>query len=58
MAEGQLFFLEGILMGIGHFSGARIVAKLVTAKGAKFIRPVFIAVVLLITAKLLYQNHR
>jgi len=45
-------------MGIAQLTGSRILAKLVFAKGVKFIRPVFIAVVLLITSKLLYQNYR
>lgn len=58
MAAGQVLFFEGILMGIAQFTGAKIGANLVTAKGTRFIRPVFIAVVLLITAKLLYQNYR
>lgn len=58
MASGQVHFIEGLLMGVAQFIGARIGANLVTVKGAKFIRPVFITVVLLITAKLLYQNYR
>lgn len=56
LAAGQVLFFEGVLMGIAQFSGAKIGAKLVTTKGARFIRPVFITVVLLITARLLYQN--
>jgi uncharacterized membrane protein YfcA len=55
---GQVLFVEGLLMGVAQFIGAKIGANLVTLKGAKFIRPVFITVVLLITAKLLYQNYR
>jgi uncharacterized membrane protein YfcA len=58
MGAGQILFLEGIMMGLAQFIGARIGARLVTLKGARFIRPVFITVVLLITAKLLYQNYR
>jgi hypothetical protein len=58
MAAGQVLFLEGVLMGVAQFIGARIGANLVTVKGAQFIRPVFITVVFLITAKLLYQNYR
>jgi uncharacterized protein len=45
-------------MGIAQFAGARIGANLVILRGAKFIRPVFIAIVLIITARLLYQNYR
>ncbi|HXE98355.1 MAG TPA: TSUP family transporter, partial [Dongiaceae bacterium] len=58
LAAGQVHLLEGILMGIAQFAGARIGANMVILKGAKFIRPVFIAIVLIITAKLLYQNYR
>ena len=58
LAAGQVELLEGILMGIAQFAGARIGANLVILKGARFIRPVFITVVLVITARLLYQNYR
>ena len=58
MAAGQVLFTEGLLMGVAQFIGARIGANLVTLKGVKFIRPVFITIVFLITAKLLYQNYR
>jgi hypothetical protein len=58
MAAGQVLFAEGIMMGIAQFIGAKIGANIVTLKGAKFIRPAFITIVLLITAKLLYQNYR
>lgn len=58
MAAGQVHFFEGLLMGVAQFAGARIGAKLVIKKGAQFIRPVFITIVLAITAKLLYQNYR
>ena len=58
LLAGQVHLLEGLLMGVAQFMGARIGAKLVILKGAKFIRPVFIMIVLLITAKLLYQSYR
>lgn len=58
MMAGQVHLLEGLLMGVAQFIGARIGAKLVIKKGAKFIRPVFIVIVLAITAKLIYQNYR
>jgi len=58
LLAGQVHLLEGLLMGIAQFIGALIGAKLVILKGAKFIRPVFILIVLLITAKLLYQSYR
>jgi len=58
MTAGQVLFAEGLMMGVAQFIGARIGANLVTLKGAKFIRPVFITIVFMITAKLLYQNYR
>jgi uncharacterized membrane protein YfcA len=58
LQAGQVHLLEGLLMGAAQFMGARIGAKLVILRGARFIRPVFITIVLLITAKLLYQNFR
>lgn len=58
LGAGQVHLFEGILMGIAQFAGARIGANLVILRGSKFIRPVFITIVLIITAKLLYQNYR
>jgi len=58
LLAGQVHLMEGLLMGVAQFIGARIGARLVILKGAAFIRPVFILIVLLITAKLLYQNYR
>lgn len=58
MTAGQVHYLEGLLMGGAQFIGAKIGANMVSLKGAKFIRPVFITIVLAITAKLLYQNYR
>jgi uncharacterized membrane protein YfcA len=43
-------------MGVGAWIGARLGSRTVVKKGVKFIRPVFIAVALAITARLLWQN--
>jgi hypothetical protein len=37
--------------------GARVGSGMVMTRGTKFIRPVFISVVLVITAKLLYDAY-
>ncbi len=58
LAAGQVYFIEGLVMGVAQFFGARIGARMVTLRGAKFIRPLFIIMVLLITAKILYQTYR
>ncbi len=43
-------------MGVGQFAGARLGSRIVVKKGAGFIRPIFITIVLAVTAKLLYEN--
>ena len=53
---GQVRFLEGIVMGIGQFLGARVGSRLVITRGTAFIRPVFITVVLALVGRLIYQN--
>jgi len=58
LASGLVSFPEGIVMGLGQFAGARIGSRLVIRRGSRFIRPVFIAVVVAISAKLLWQNFR
>ena len=54
---GSVYWREGLIMGIGQFIGARIGAHLVVTKGTRFIRPVFITMVLAITARLIWQNY-
>jgi uncharacterized membrane protein YfcA len=57
LLAGQVIFSAGIAMGIGQLLGARIGSRMVVKRGAKFIRPIFIAMVLAITAKLLYDAY-
>jgi len=57
LAGGYVLWREGLVMGVGQFIGARIGARLVIRRGTGFIRPVFITMVLLITARLLWQNY-
>ena len=56
LLAGQVHFVEGIVMGMGQFLGARVGARLVIRRGAAFIRPVFITMVLAIVARLIYLN--
>lgn len=58
LANGFVSLPEGIVMGLGQFAGARIGSRLVISRGSRFIRPVFIAVVLAVSTKLLWQNFR
>jgi uncharacterized protein len=58
VAGGQVRYTEGLVMGAGQLIGARIGSRLVITRGTAFIRPVFITMVLAITARLIYQNYR
>jgi hypothetical protein len=44
-------------MGVGQLLGARFGSKMVLARGTRFIRPVFITIVLALTARLLYDAY-
>jgi len=54
LRAGQVHFDAGLAMGAGQLLGARLGSRMVVKRGTKFIRPVFIAVVLALTAKLFY----
>lgn len=54
---GQVLWVAGLTMGVGQLIGARIGARMVVSRGTGFIRPVFLTVVLAITAKLIYDAY-
>lgn len=56
LLSGKVLFAAGLVMGIGQLLGARIGSRMVIAKGTRFIRPIFLTVVLALTAKLIYDN--
>ncbi len=58
LSVGQVRFVEGIVMGIGQFLGARVGSKLVIKRGTAFIRPIFITMVLALVARLIYLNFK
>jgi uncharacterized membrane protein YfcA len=58
IAGGKAHWEAGLVMGLGQLLGARLGAKMVVARGAKFIRPIFIAVVLASSARLLVTAIR
>jgi uncharacterized protein len=58
LSAGQVHAMEGLTMGAGQFLGARIGARLAIRKGAPFIRPIFIAMVLLMLGKLILQDYK
>jgi uncharacterized protein len=51
---GNVLFVAGTVMGVGQLIGARIGAGMVLTRGVKFIRPLFLTVVLIITLRLLW----
>jgi len=55
---GQVYVAAGIVMGVGQLLGARLGSRMVVARGTKFIRPIFLAAVLAVTLKLLYDTYR
>lgn len=57
LAGGHVLFGAGLVMGAGQAVGARVGAGLVVTRGARFVRPVFLAMVLALTAKLFYEGY-
>ncbi len=58
LLAGNVRFTAGITMAIGQLIGAKLGASMVIAKGTKFIRPIFISVVLALTLQLLHRAYR
>jgi uncharacterized membrane protein YfcA len=54
---GKVYFAMGMTMGFGQLVGARIGSRMVIERGTRFIRPIFLAVVLALTLKLLYDAY-
>jgi len=53
----KVWFVAGLIMGAGQMLGARAGSHMVVTRGTKFIRPVFLTMVLLITLKRIYDNY-
>lgn len=53
---GHVWFTSGLAMAAGQILGARLGSGLVITKGAAFVRPIFITVVVLMILKLFYDN--
>ena len=53
---GYVVFTAGIVMAIGQIAGSKIGAGLVIKRGVKFIRPIFITIVILTTLKIIYDR--
>jgi uncharacterized membrane protein YfcA len=52
----KVWFAAGLTMGAGQWLGARLGSHMVMTRGTKFIRPVFLAMVTLITLKMIYDT--
>ena len=57
LCGGTVLVAAGLTMGFGQWVGARLGSRMVIARGTKFIRPVFLSVVLALTLKLLYEVY-
>jgi len=53
----HVLFGAGLIMGVGQLLGARVGSRMVITRGTKFIRPVFLTVVLAITLKVLWDAY-
>lgn len=56
LVGGHVLFRAGITMALGQIIGAKIGSGLVIRRGAKFIRPTLVAIVILTALKLLYDR--
>jgi len=57
LLHGSVLYTAGLTMGAGQLLGARLGSRMVIVRGTKFIRPIFIAVVLALTLKLIYTAY-
>lgn len=55
LAAGQVHWVAGFIMGVCQWLGARLGTRLVVRRGTRFIRPIFLSVVVVLTLKLLYE---
>jgi uncharacterized membrane protein YfcA len=53
----NVHFKAGLLMGVGQWLGARLGSGMVIKRGIGLVRPLFITMVLAVTAKLIYDNY-
>jgi uncharacterized protein len=57
-SAGQVYLAAGLIMGVGQLLGARAGSQMVVARGTKFIRPIFLMMVLAVTIKLIFDSWR
>jgi len=52
----KIWFVAGFIMGAGQWAGARLGSHMVVTRGTRFIRPIFLTMVTLVTLKLIWDN--
>jgi uncharacterized membrane protein YfcA len=57
LIAGKVWFAAGLTMGVGQWLGARAGSRMVVARGTRFVRPIFLTMVVLITLKLVYDVY-
>ncbi|HEY0965877.1 MAG TPA: TSUP family transporter [Opitutaceae bacterium] len=57
VVAGHVHYAAGLTMGAGQVVGARIGSGMVVKKGARFVRPVFLTMVVLVMLRLLWVAH-
>ena len=53
---GSVLWLPGLVMGAGQLAGSRLGVHLAVARGARFVRPVFLLMASLVALKLIYVS--
>jgi uncharacterized membrane protein YfcA len=56
-AAGAVCWLPGLAMGAGQLIGGRVGAHLALTRGARFVRPIFLAMAALVALKLIYASR-
>jgi len=54
---GHIYYAAGVTMGVGQLLGAKAGSHMVITRGAKFIRPIFLTMVIAVTLKLVYDAY-
>jgi uncharacterized protein len=57
MFSGSVLYSVGLLMAVGQVIGARIGSNLAINKGTRFIRPLFLTIVFVTLARMVYLNY-
>jgi uncharacterized protein len=57
-AAGLVYYGAGLAMGLGQLLGARLGSRMVVQRGVKFVRPIFLTMVIALTLKLLWDAYR